>query len=91
MLDFVRALDVPAVATLHTVLRKPTTRQREILIELTSVAEATVVMSRSAATLLENAYGVDPRRVDVIPHGVPELPLVPSSRSRPPSASPVAT
>ena len=35
-------------------------------------------MSRSAATLLETAYGVDPRRVDVIPHGVPELPLVPS-------------
>jgi glycosyltransferase involved in cell wall biosynthesis len=78
VLDFVRALDIPAVATLHTVLRKPTARQREILIELTGATVATVVMSRSAATLLETAYGVDPRRVDVIPHGVPELPLVPS-------------
>jgi len=78
VLDFVHALDVPAVATLHTVLRKPTKRQREILIELTSATMATVVMSKSAATLLETAYGVDPSRVDVIPHGVPELPLVPS-------------
>ncbi len=78
VLDFIHELDMPAVVTLHTVMRKPTKRQREILIELTSVAEATVVMSRSAATLLETAYGVDPRRVDVIPHGVPELPLVPS-------------
>jgi len=78
VLDFIRELDMPAVATLHTVMRKPTKRQREILIELTSAATATVVMSRSAATLLETAYGVDPSRVDVIPHGVPELPLVPS-------------
>jgi glycosyltransferase involved in cell wall biosynthesis len=78
VLGFVHELDMPAVATLHTVLRKPTRRQREILIELTSAATATVVMSKSAATLLETAYGVDPRRVDVIPHGVPELPLVPS-------------
>jgi len=78
VLDFIHELDMPAVATLHTVMRKPTKRQREILIELTSAATATVVMSRSAATLLETAYGVDPSRVDVIPHGVPELPLVPS-------------
>ncbi len=78
VLGFIHELDMPAVATLHTVLRKPTRRQREILIELTSAATATVVMSRSAATLLETAYGVDPSRVDIIPHGVPELPLVPS-------------
>jgi glycosyltransferase involved in cell wall biosynthesis len=76
VLDFVGALDVPAVATLHTVLRSPTARQRAILTELISGVAATVVMSRSAATLLTTAYGVDPHRVDVIPHGVPDLPLV---------------
>ena len=78
VLDFVRALDMPMIATLHTIMRSPSTRQREILTELTSAATATVVMSRAAATLLETAYGVDPSRVDIIPHGVPELPLVPS-------------
>jgi glycosyltransferase involved in cell wall biosynthesis len=76
VLDFVSALHLPAIATLHTVLQHPTPRQRRILIELIESVDATVVMSRSAVTLLESAYGVDPRRVEVIPHGVPELPLV---------------
>jgi glycosyltransferase involved in cell wall biosynthesis len=38
--------------------------------------DATVVMSRSAADRLTSAYDVDARRVNVIPHGVPELPFV---------------
>jgi glycosyltransferase involved in cell wall biosynthesis len=76
VLDFARTVRVPAVATLHTVLRRPTPRQRRILVELVDEVAATVVMSRSAATVLSDAYGIDPTRVDVIPHGVPELPLV---------------
>jgi glycosyltransferase involved in cell wall biosynthesis len=83
VLDFVRALDIPAVTTLHTVLRTPTKRQRMILAELVANTAATVVMSRSAATLLTTAYGVDPHRVDVIPHGVPDLPLVDSATVKP--------
>jgi glycosyltransferase involved in cell wall biosynthesis len=75
VLDFVEALAVPAVATLHTVLRTPTPRQRTILTGLIDRCQATVVMSRSAATLLTSAYGVDPARLDIIPHGVPNLPL----------------
>jgi len=76
VLDFIGALRAPAIATLHTVLRTPTPGQRAVLAELVAGVEATVVMSRSAATLLATAYGVDPRRLEVIPHGVPELPLV---------------
>jgi glycosyltransferase involved in cell wall biosynthesis len=44
--------------------------------ELISTCDATVVMSSSAAARLETTYGVDPARLDIIPHGVPELPLV---------------
>ena len=100
VLDFVRALRVPAVATLHTVLREPSTRQRAVLSELVDRTDATVVMSRAASahtvslglgfqgrtcpvvmsraagTLLRNVYGVDGRRLHIIPHGVPDLPLV---------------
>lgn len=79
VLDFVRALRVPVVATLHTVLREPTPNQRAVLRELVTLAEASVVMSSSAADLLRTAYGVDPRRVRIIPHGVPNLPLVDSA------------
>ena len=76
VLDFVRALRVPAVATLHTVLQEPTANQRSVLTELVTSVDATVVMSHSAADLLTSAYGVESRRVHVIPHGVPDLPLV---------------
>ncbi len=76
VIDFVRSLRVPAVTTLHTVLQNPSAGQRTVLSELVATTEATVVMSRSAAALLTTAYGVDPSRIDIIPHGVPDLPLV---------------
>ncbi len=40
-------------------------------------------MSRSAASLLTSVYGVDARRVQVIPHGVPDLPLVDPATIKP--------
>jgi glycosyltransferase involved in cell wall biosynthesis len=76
VIDFVRSLRMPAVTTLHTVLQAPSARQRAILSELVARSAATVVMSRSAASLLESAYGVDASRLDIVPHGVPDLPLV---------------
>ncbi len=76
VLDFVRALRTPVVATLHTVLQRPTDSQRRILAELVHATAATVVMSASAAELLTRSYDVDPSHVEVIPHGVPDLPFV---------------
>jgi glycosyltransferase involved in cell wall biosynthesis len=83
VLDFVRALRIPSVATLHTVLREPTPHQRSVLTELVSLAESTVVMSRSAANLLTSGYDVDTRKLRIIPHGVPNVPLVDSARIKP--------
>jgi glycosyltransferase involved in cell wall biosynthesis len=74
VLDFVAQLRVPAVVTLHTILREPTWLQRTIIARLVDAAAATVVMSRSAASWLAAKYGIDPGRVTVIPHGVPGLP-----------------
>jgi glycosyltransferase involved in cell wall biosynthesis len=76
VLDFAAALGVPAVATLHTVPHSPTVRQRAILTNLMGQVAATIVMSRSAASLLTDTYGAEPGRMEVIPHGVPDLPLV---------------
>ncbi len=76
VLDFVGALDAPAVATLHTVLRHPTPNQRAITRELIRAAAATVVMSRSAAQVLAATCDVAAESIEVISHGVPNLPLV---------------
>jgi polysaccharide biosynthesis protein PslF len=76
VLDLVRALRRPSVATLHTVLQHPTASQHRILSELVRAVAATVVMSASAARLLTHVYGVAPSHVEIVPHGAPALPLV---------------
>jgi glycosyltransferase involved in cell wall biosynthesis len=83
VIDFVRALHVPTVTTLHTVLQHPTPGQRAVLSNLVAMTDATVVMSQSAAERLASVYGIDRRRVRVIPHGVPELPFVDPVRVKP--------
>ena len=83
VLDLVRALGTPSVATLHTVLENPTPSQHHVLAELVGMVKATVVMSVSAARLLTHAYGIDAARVEIVPHGVPDLPLVAPERIKP--------
>jgi len=83
VLDFVRALRLPAVATLHTLHADPTPRQREIMVELAQTVRRSVVMSRSAAAMLTAGYGIDAARVETIPYGVPDLPLVEAESIKP--------
>ena len=83
VLDFVDALKTPIVTTLHTVLQNPSDSQRKILSLLIESSAATVVMSTSAAELLTRSYGTDPERVEIVPHGVPTLPLIAPDRVKP--------
>jgi glycosyltransferase involved in cell wall biosynthesis len=83
VIDFLAALDIPAVATLHTIRREPTEAQRALLVEVIARVRATVVMSRSAAKLLATDYGIRADRIVTIPHGVPNLPLVASEATKP--------
>ncbi len=71
-----RALKLPAVVTLHDIPRAPTPRQREILVELLDSVVSAVVLSDAASSLLTEAYDVDPFRVEVIPYGIPDLPIM---------------
>jgi glycosyltransferase involved in cell wall biosynthesis len=83
VLDFMRELRVPAIATLHTVLRQPSPEQRVILADLVAGVSVAVVLSQAAASLLIGTYGVDPQRIEVIPHGVPDLPIIDSLTVKP--------
>ena len=83
VLDFVRALRRPVVTTLHTVLRRPTPAQRRILTTLVGMSASTVVMSQAASSMLTRAYGVDETRLEIVPHGVPDLPLVDPETMKP--------
>jgi glycosyltransferase involved in cell wall biosynthesis len=76
VLDFLDALRLPVVTTLHSVVRKPTAGQRRLLGAIVDRSDAAVVMSAAAASLATRAYGIDSGRLETIPHGVPNLPLV---------------
>lgn len=76
VLDFVRALTVPFVVTLHSVNRNVSAEQTAILAELTTRAAVSVVMSRAAQAIAGTLPGVDTGRIELIPYGVPDLPLV---------------
>jgi glycosyltransferase involved in cell wall biosynthesis len=82
VLDFLRALAIPAVATLHTLPLKPTDKQRAIIVELIESVRSAVVMSDAAKALLRTTYGIDGDLVEVIPYGVPDLPVVAAETSK---------
>ena len=73
ILTLLRRLKMPLVTTLHTVLREPDIHQRAVLDELADVSDRLVVMSQLAAELLCEVYAVPGEKIDVIPHGVPEM------------------
>ena len=76
VLALLRDLRMPAVTTLHTVLREPDANQRLVMKELTELSSRLVVMSRRGVELLEEVYGVPPEKVDLIHHGIPDAPFV---------------
>jgi glycosyltransferase involved in cell wall biosynthesis len=73
ILDFLEALRVPAIVTLHTVLKHPSDNQRLIVQKLASQCAKLVVMSQVALDLLQSSYGVRGPKVCIIPHGIPVM------------------
>lgn len=76
ILALLRKLKMPLVTTLHTVLREPNSNQRLVLDEISHLSDRLIVMSEHAAELLRHVYGVPNEKIDVIPHGVPDLPFM---------------
>jgi glycosyltransferase involved in cell wall biosynthesis len=76
ILALLRDLRVPIVTTLHTILREPDAHQRRVLIEVAGLSDRLVVMSTRGAEFLQEIYHVSPEKIDLIPHGIPDLPFV---------------
>ena len=73
ILALLRRLKMPLVTTLHTVLREPNPNQRIVLEEIAQLSDRLIVMSELAAQLLREVYAVPAGKIDVIPHGVPDM------------------
>ncbi len=68
-------LKMPIVTTLHTVLSEPDPVQRVVLQQIVSVSSRIVVMAEKGRELLQTVYGVPAAKIDVIAHGIPDVPF----------------
>jgi glycosyltransferase involved in cell wall biosynthesis len=76
ILEILRQLRMPVVTTLHTILKNPNPDQRRVLEEIVSLSDRVVVMSELGAEFLQTIYHVPEEKIDLIPHGIPDVPFV---------------
>jgi glycosyltransferase involved in cell wall biosynthesis len=75
LVDFIRLVEKPVVLTLHTVLPEPDETYLRVTRALCEQATKVVSLSETGRGLLEGIYGIDPERLEVIHHGVPDVPF----------------
>jgi glycosyltransferase involved in cell wall biosynthesis len=69
-------LRMPIVTTLHTVLSAPTSAQRDVVGRIADVSSKVVVMAEKGRELLIDDYSVPSAKIEVIPHGIPDVPFI---------------
>ena len=76
VLGLLRQLRIPVVAQLHTVLADPNRDQRRVMEEMKRLVARFIVMTERGRGMLEDIYKIGADRIDVIPHGIPDMPFV---------------
>ncbi|MGC2131111.1 MAG: glycosyltransferase family 4 protein [Candidatus Aquilonibacter sp.] len=75
LIDLLDEVSKPVVLTMHTVLPEPDDVMLRVTRELCERSSRVVSLSATGRDLLERVYGIDPERLRVIHHGVPDVPF----------------
>lgn len=73
ILALLRELRTPIVTTFHTILQEPNPTQHQVLQEVAGLSDRVVVMSQRGVEFLQTVYGIQPEKIDLIPHGIPDV------------------
>ncbi len=76
ILHLLRGLKMPVVTTLHTVLREPDRNQLMVMEEIAELSDRLIVMSQLSSQFLQEIFKVPGSKIDMVPHGVPDLPFL---------------
>ena len=76
LLSLLCDLRMPIVTTLHTILPQPEPKYRKVMEEIIDVSDRLVVMTERSVEYLGSIYGVPREQIDLIPHGIPDVPFV---------------
>ncbi len=71
VLDLVEKLKIPFIVVFHTVLRRPTPKQRHIINRLSHLSHKVVTMAQNTVNDLATIYDITLSKIEVIHHGVP--------------------
>lgn len=76
ILALLRDLHLPIVTTLHTILEKPSSDQFRVMKEIIKLSARLITMTEKGKTFLTEVYKTPLEKIDVIPHGIPDMPFV---------------
>ena len=74
-----RRVNAPVITTLHTVLEEPEPHYYKSTIDVCELSSKIIVMNQRGIDMLTGIYGIDPNKIMLIPHGIPDLTFVDSS------------
>ncbi len=75
LVSLLRRLNVPVISTLHTILQEPLPEYFQTLLDICDCSDTVIVMNKQGIDMLRNLYGVPLRKIELIPHGVPDVPF----------------
>jgi len=74
VLELLAHLHRPVVTTFHTIRKRPTPTQREIVREVAGHSHSVVTMARHGVEFLETIYHVPKGKIWFVHHGAPDVP-----------------
>jgi glycosyltransferase involved in cell wall biosynthesis len=82
ILALLKEVRMPIITTLHTILKNPSLLQYQVMINLVERSDQVVVMTHTGAEILRDVYAVPQNKIDIIPHGIPDIPFADSEKSK---------
>jgi glycosyltransferase involved in cell wall biosynthesis len=75
----IERINAPVITTLHTVRETPEPAYHKSTVAVCNGSEKVIVMNERGIRMLRDIYGIAESKIELIPHGIPDLPFVDSS------------
>ena len=73
-----RRVNAPIITTLHAVLDEPAPHYYQATIDVCDASHKVIVMNERGIKMLRDIYDVPSKKIELIAHGIPDLPFVDS-------------
>jgi glycosyltransferase involved in cell wall biosynthesis len=82
IVELLTRLEMPVVTTLHTVLAEPAPAQRDVMQRIIDASAKVIVMAEKGHELLRSVHNAPPRKIEIIPHGIPDFPFLETDHAK---------